>query len=130
LVLFDSFFKAPPCSTFSAVLSPCLFFNGRPKLYLQVTPFPDVQVLTLPAGLTVIAANSFPGFDKYTTTPLAGKADVKSGWPLDEFMVVRVPRGVKPTPDFDPVLTEVAPVIGGVVKVVKLTLLFKLITTS
>jgi hypothetical protein len=45
-------------------------------------------------------------------------------------MLVRVPRGVKPTPDFEPVLIEVAPVIGGVVRVVKLTLSFKPYTTS
>jgi hypothetical protein len=64
------------------------------------------------------------------TIPLDGKAVVKSGAPVDELILVRVPRGVKPIPDFDPVLMLVAPETGGVDKVVKVTLFCKPRTTS
>ena len=55
------------------------------------------------------------------TTPFAGKVVEKSGWPVDEFKLVRVPRGVKPIPDFVPVLMLVAPETGGVDRLVQVT---------
>jgi hypothetical protein len=55
------------------------------------------------------------------TTPLDGKLVEKSGWPVDEFRFVKVPRGVKPIPDLVPVLILVAPDTGGVDGLVQVT---------
>ena len=64
------------------------------------------------------------------TTPLVGKAAEKSGWPVDELKLVRVPRGVKPIPDFAPVLILAAPETGGVDRLVQVTPLSKPSKTS
>jgi hypothetical protein len=59
------------------------------------------------------------------TTPFAGKVVEKSGWPVDEFRFVKVPRGVNPIPDLLPVLMAVAPDTGGVDRLVQVTPLCK-----
>ena len=60
------------------------------------------------------------------TTPFTGKVVEKSGWPVDEFRFVKVPRGVNPIPDLVPALIVVAPDTGGVERLVQVTPLCKL----